>query len=488
MPTYLQQLYQYFRNLTLNSIGASRELHELLADRDVNKALELMQDRDVEVDQAIKEYNPQTHDVMKRPNKYRKSGEDYITEKLPRTRQRYINEVELFFLLGNPIIFSKREGDDEAFGLFTDFLREQHFNSRLRQVKRLAGAETEAALLYHVYRADNADRREVKSVVLARSTGYRLRPLFDQYGNMTAFGYGYVVKEGGRNVQHWDFQTPDLLAYCHKAPLGWAVDIYPNPTGKINVIYFQQPKAWDGTELRIHREEMLDSKTADTNNYFADPIAMATVDVIDSMTDPDKPGKLIQLRGENSRFGYVNPPMSSETRRDEKADLQRSILFDSYTPDFSFESMKGMGTLSGAAIKNAMILGYIKRAMRLETYDEMMTRHNSLVIALLSFLHPDKASALEQLAVDSTFAEPFATDERAKWNALCSLYSAGLLSLEEAVEQLGICDHPDAEVERLKAAMEAERQANAENKAPHNKGFGGGDTTAEAKSQGEDTL
>lgn len=314
MNNYLQQLLTYFRNLTLNSVGARRDLYQLLQDKDINRALNMLQNRDDEVDIAIKEYNPQTHDVMKRPNKYRKGDDPYITEKLPRTRARYINEIELFFLLGNPILWKKEDGDDEAFALFTDFLDEQYFNSRIRQAKRLAGSETESAIICHIYRDDRIGERKVKMNVLARSKGYRLRPQFDTMGTMTAFAYGYVTKESNRTVQHWDFQTPDILAFCKKGSIGWEVEIYPNPTGKINLVYFQQPKAWDGAEQRINREEMLDSKTGDTNNYFSDPIAAATADVIQTMVDPDKPGKLIQMSSKDSRFEYVNPPQASETR------------------------------------------------------------------------------------------------------------------------------------------------------------------------------
>jgi Phage portal protein, SPP1 Gp6-like. len=458
MNNYLQQILTYFRNLTLNASGVSRDLYQLLQDKDISRALDMLQNRDDEVDQAIKEYNPQTHDVMKRPNKFRKGDDPYITEKLPRTRARYINDIELFFLLGNPIEWKKEEGDDEAFSLFTDFLEEQHFNSRIRQAKRLAGAETESALIAHIYRDDDTGERRVKLNVLARSKGYRLRPLFDTIGNMTAFAYGYVTKEHGRSIQHWDFQTPKILAYCRKAQIGWEVEIYPNPTGKINVIYFQQPKAWDGAEARINREEMLDSKTGDTNNYFSDPTPAATADVIQTMTDPNKPGKLIQLTGEKSRFEYVNPPQASQTRDAEKSDLSKSILFDTYTPDFDTEAMRGFGTLSGVAIRNAFILGYIKRDNRKEIYDELVGRFRNIVIAILAYEHPDKRAALEALKIKFEFAEPFADDKQAKWQSIASLYQAGLISLETAVTMLSLTDAPEEEIARLLAASAQKQQ------------------------------
>ncbi len=466
MNTYLQQIFTYFRNVTLNATGINRNLYQLLEDKDVWRALEMMQDRDTEVDEAIKEYNPQTHDVMKRPNKYRRGDDPYITEKLPRTRQRYINEVELFFLLGNPIVWKKKSGDDEAYSLFAKFLKDQYFDSRIREAKRLAGAETESALICHIYRDDDTGERRYKLNVLARSTGYRLRPLFDQYRNMTAFAYGYVTYENGRNIQHWDFQTPKIIANCKRGAIGWEVDIYPNPTGKINVIYFKQPKSWDGAEPRIAREEMLDSKTGDTNNYFSDPIAVATADVVDSLVDPDKPGKLIQLGGSNSRFDYLNPPQASQTRDAEKADLNKSILFDTYTPDFDPDSMRGLGALSGVAIRNAMILGYIKRDNRKEIYGELVGRFRNIVLAILAFEHPNKAKELNELEIDFEFGEPFNDDKQANWAAIVQIYSAGLVSLDTAVMMLALTDAPEEEVAKLNEAKQQAMMMEQVAKAP----------------------
>lgn len=440
----------FFRNLALNSIGVKRDLYTRLQDGDVSGALQMMTERDSEVDKAIKEYNPQTHDVMFRPDKHRRDRDDYVTEKLPRSRQRYINEVELFFMLSNPIVWKKEAGDDECYRLFLDFIKEQHFNSRMRQAKRLAGAETESAKLYHIYRDESTNDKKVKSVILARSTGYRLRTLIDQFGTMTAFAYGYTLNESGTSVQHWDFQTPDFLIYTKRSGIGWQIETYPNPTGKINILYYRQPKAWDGVEARIKREEMLDSKIGDTNNYFADPIAEATADVIQAMLDPDKPGKLIQLTTKDSKFGYVNPPQSSELRAAEKDDLHKSILFDTYTPDFDFENMKGMGTLTGVAIRNAMVLGYIKRDNRLEIYEEIVARDANVMIAILKFLYPEKADLFDELKISFEFAEPFLEDKQSKWNAIASLYKDGLLSLEIAVTMLSLTDAPEEEIERLK--------------------------------------
>lgn len=447
---FVTNIQQYFRNLILNATGAERTLFELVADGDVQHALNLMNSNETDVDNALKEYYPQKHDIMYRRNKYPKNKEPYITCKLPRARQRYINEVELFFLLGNDIIWKKTDGSDEAFKLFSDFLADTRFNSKMRAVKRLAGSETECAKLYRLYKDEN-NKPQCDVVVLARSLGYELRILKDQYGNLIAFAYGYKLRDAeGKAVQHWDFLTKDMTYETTKQAVGWSVDQYPNPTSKINLIYFQQPKAWDGVEPRLKREEELDSKIGDTNNYFADPIAKATADVISSMFSPEMPAKMLQLAGPNSQFEYVNPPQSSELRKAEKDDLKDSILFDTFTPDFSFDKLRGMGTLTGKAIKNAMILGYLKRANRMEIYGELIDREKNVIIAVLKFLHPEMEKKLDELRITFEFAEPFDEDEKENWRSIADLYGAGLISLDEAVKRLALTDDPATELDLIR--------------------------------------
>lgn len=447
---YISKILNAFKNVVLNAEGADRDLNSLIAKREIWKAIDLMENNDVEVDKAIREYNPQTHDVMKRPNKYRDGDEPYITEKLPRTRARYINEIELFFLLGKPIVWSLKKGDEEAYELFTEFLADMRFDSRIRQLKRLAGSELESAIVFNLTNSNGMVN--AKPFVISRSRGYRLRPMFDQYGDLVALAYGYKRREGGKNVTHYDILTKDFTHYCSFRDGEWEVDTYPNITGKINAIFFRQAKAWDGAVPRIHREEMLDSKIADTNNYFADPMAAATADVIDNLATPDKPGRLIQLTGANSKFEYINPPQNSATRDSETITLKQSILFDTFTPDFSYENMKGLGTLSGAAMHNALILGYIKRDILKETYEDLVGRLRNIILAILKVQHPEMAAKIDTLRIGFEFAEPFDSDKRDLWSAIANLYAAGVISLETAVEMLSLTNAPNDEVLKIRAS------------------------------------
>jgi hypothetical protein len=110
-----------------------------------------------------------------------------------------------------------------------------------------------------------------------------------------------------------------------------------------------------------------------------------------------------------------------------------------------------MGTLSGVAIRNAMALGYIKRANRMEIYGELVDRDVKVIIGVLQFLNPDMAAKLGELQISFEFAEPFQTDKRDEWQSIVTLYSGGLVSLEEAVRRLGLTVDPVAELERIMA-------------------------------------
>ena len=453
---FIEAVFNLLRNKTLNSLGVERDLMKLIQDRDISRVQTLLQNRDVEVIQSIEEYNPITHEVNKRRDKMRKDKEPYKVEKLPRTRQIYINEVELFFLLGNPIKWKNNvKGTDEAFKAYNDFLQDTRFHTTMRQAKRLAGAETESAKVYHIY--DDNGKPGVKVLVISKSKGYILRPLFDQYENMIAFGYGYNLKEGDRTVEHFDIETPSYIFRCKKVNIGWEVTPLVNPSGKINVIYYKQDKAWYGTQPRCDREEHIDSKAADTNNYFADPKLKATTDVIQSLADAGTVGEIIQLSSkDNSSIDYLVPPEYSSMKDSEKKDLNNSILFDSFTPDFSFENMKGMGTLSGEALKRAMTLGYIKRDNLKETYDILVDREKNLILAIMmNVTHIYLRDQLAKVNITHEFAEPFNEDKEKLWASIGKLYNDGVISLDLTVNMLSLTDAPDEEIERIKSERQS---------------------------------
>ena len=79
----IEAIFNAIRNKTLNSLGVERDLMKLIEDKDISQVESMMQNRDLEVCESIREYNPETHEVNKRRDKKRKGREPYKVQKLP---------------------------------------------------------------------------------------------------------------------------------------------------------------------------------------------------------------------------------------------------------------------------------------------------------------------------------------------------------------------------------------------------------------------
>ena len=62
----LNYIFNLFQNSVLNSLGVERSLLEVIQAGDIDRAKEMMQCRDYEVDKALREYDPEAHEVNRR--------------------------------------------------------------------------------------------------------------------------------------------------------------------------------------------------------------------------------------------------------------------------------------------------------------------------------------------------------------------------------------------------------------------------------------
>lgn len=437
----------------------------------VEDAINLFENHTEQVEEAIREYNTKTHTIMARQDKVRKDKSDYRTWKLPRNWQQYINEIELFFLLANGIkwelLNDDQESNDklkEAFNKFGKLLKKLHYDSRTREFKRLAGAETECAKLYAYYKDEG--EAKLRIVILARSKGYKLRPLFNIYGDLKAFAVGYDVKDGNGNLLHrWDVYTSETYYHCTQNEVGsetpgWTVTTEVNPFGKIPIIYARQKKAWAGAEERIERDEWLDSKNADCNEYFADPMLKMSKSVKNGLMDPKQVGKVIQVGNKDDVFEYVTPPDASDLKDKEKSVLKESILNSTMTPDLSYENVKGLGAISGEAITKANLIAYIKRLNNMEIYDELFERDASLIIEIMATaLFPEDRAILRSMEINHNYQDPAVgqsdnSEEIARWADIG-------MSDEAIVEANRNVTNKQLELKRLKRKRQEEEEAAA---------------------------
>ncbi|MBQ6771359.1 MAG: phage portal protein [Bacteroidales bacterium] len=457
--------FDLFRNYVNALIGRNQEFEKLLAAKDITAVKEQMTSRVDAVLLALKEYDTKSHEIMKRPDKEitDKKGKFLRYEptwKLPIPYPVFINEIALVFLYGRPVKWTQlSEGTDEGFKAYQDFIKETRFDSKIRECKRIAGAETESAMLFRVYRDEDDNTAKCQIRVLAKSKGDEIYTRFDQYGNMLAFAWGYFVKDEGQGVTyHFDVYTKKAIYHCSKKSLGWDVVEEINFIGKIPVIYFQQEKEWDGVEILIHREESIASHTADTNDYFADPMLLMASDIIRNLPEKSEAGKTLFTNdkdGVEKAAKYLTWDNASESKQKELEWLQTQILQKSFTPNITTDSLKAISQLSAKALKTVMMLADIKAAKRKETHDELLDRAASLIKAIIgNVLDVSLKSQCDSLIVGHEFQEPFGDDIADDLDNVIKAVDAGIMSTETGIELNPLIKDPHRESERIASESE----------------------------------
>ena len=461
---------QMFTNYLNAVVGRNQEFEELIKAKDISRVKELFTTREALTAEAMKEYDPKQHEIMSRPDKILKNpkGERKGTLKrwkLPINYPQYINEIALVFIYGRPIKWTNQsEGTDKAFSAFQDLIKRTRFDSKVRQCKRLAGAETQSAMLFRVFR-NNENKPDCQIRVLAKSKGDEIYARWDMYENLVSFAWGYYVKDSSTETSyHFDIFTADVIYRCKRVLTGWEVVEELNPIGKIPVILFQQDKEWKGVEPLIEREEYIGSRTADTNDYFADPMFIVDTDIIKNMPDKNDENKTLISKGKDDvskAAHYLTWDSAPESKQKEIEWLQKHILTKTFTPNIDFESMKGLSNVSGKALKQMMLLADIKAQRHKEVHDEMLDRTGNLVIAIIgNVLNIALRSECNNLVVGHEFQEPFGEDIKETIENIAKAKDAEMLSTEGAIELNPLVKDKEQELKRIEKenAEAAQRQ------------------------------
>lgn len=459
-----------FTNYLNAVVGRNQEFDELIKAKDISRVKSLFQSREEMTAEAMIEYDTRMHEINKREDKIvrNKLGQRKGTVKrwkLPLNYPQYINEISVVFIYGRPVKWTL-QGDtgDKAFEAFKDVIKRTRFDSKVRQCKRLAGAETQSAMLFRVFR-NNEGKPDVQIRVLARSKGDEIYSRWDIYENLVSFAWGYYVKEDSTHtVYHFDIFTPEVIYRCKQVMTGWEVTPEENLIGKIPVILFQQEKEWTGVEPLIEREEYIGSRTADTNDYFSDPMFLIHEDIIKNMPEKGDENKTLRIRGNNvddvSKYAkYLTWDSAPDSKQKEVEWLQKHILSKTFTPNIDFDNMKGLSNVSGKALKQMMLLADIKASRHKESHDELLDRTSNLILSIIgNVLQVALKSECENTVIAHEFQEPFGEDIAEVIANIAKAKDAEMLSTEGAVELNPIIKDHNLELKRLEQEKEQSAQ------------------------------
>lgn len=465
-------IFDYFFSRVKTSLGYQQTFEQLVEAGNIPAALSLMSCDNVQQTEAIKQYELAQHAIMQRQDKavFDANGnfKGWVKRwKLPLSYPKYINEIALAFLYGRPLLWNQdSEGTDNAFALYQEWINDRHFMSKWRMCKLLAGKETKAALLFHCYQ-NKEGKADCLIKVLAKSLGDDIYYMKDQFDRLVYFARGYWLKDTGNNsVYHVDIYTDDWVYECKRQAVGWDIQKVRNFIGKKPVILMEQETEWDGAERLMERQEHLKSRTADVNDYFADPALVATADVVKGMPDKDSENKLYVL-SEKGKLEYLTPDGASELKQNEMDDNEKHIFRETFTPNIDFEIMRTLSNVSGKALKQMMLLAEIKANKRKDTHDEYLTRAFSLIKAIMgNVTNIEQHAEIEKLKASHEYQEPFGEDIAEVIANAVKEVNAGGMSKETLIEQNPLVRNKEreklriAEEERIKEEKQAAQAQN----------------------------
>lgn len=440
------------------------------------------------VDAANKALDPKMHDIMnpllRKDKKVRvdvdedadsakkiitTDGEAIATrtEKVARIAialQKLIIKRAVSFCFGNPVAYNATPTDESqamVLHALKRILSDVKTNSLNRRIGRaIFGYKECAELWYPVEKPHNKygfpSKFKLRCAIFSPAFGDELFPYFDNSGDMVAFSRSFSRKdtkgvltsyfETYTDEEHWLWQTNGVGAAAT------LVDGFPKAVaiGKIPVVYGYQPHfETEDVDKLIDRLELLLSNFADTNDYHASPKIFVTGQ-INGWTKKGESGAVIE--GEpGSTMQYVSWANAPEAVKLEIETLLKLIYTITQTPDISFDSVKGLGAVSGIALKLLFMDAHLKVQDKREIFDDFLQRRANILMAYIAQFNTTLASACDELEVEPEITPYILTnemDDLAYW--MTANGNKAVISQEESIEMAGISGNAALTMQKIK--------------------------------------
>lgn len=392
---------------------------------------------------------------------------------IPITLQKKIVTTATAFEFGEPVTLLPNEINelsDEIFRLW----RINRIDSKLFKAKFLQKSELQSAILFYIEDQSKKTilntllglnkKLEIKSRLLTNDKGL-MYPYFDSYGDMKAFTWEFVTKEKGKDVNNYWVYTDETVYQSNNSTGVFVTTAVKHGFGKIPIVYMTQEKSeWDDVNELIDRLEVSMSKLGDSNDYTGHPILKMYGDV-KGAPQKDDSGKAFILETKVLKDGtkitsdvdfltYDNAPESVKLEIEQ---LEKFIYSLTSTPDISFDNVKGMGNVSGVALKLLFLDAIIKaKANEPENKTTVERIVNVLMSGVVTTTQTSKKNLATTTFFDVKFNSVIPQDFDTLVKTLAAAHKDGIMSKKKAVEMLDVAEDIEEEVNLINGAQTAD--------------------------------
>lgn len=412
-------------------------------------------------------------DEFKRPDKQIKDENGHIERleyvaRIGLALQKLIVKRAASFAFGNPVnITAETDGNktqEQILEAVKRVLRDNKVHSFNRRVARELFSFTEVAEVWFPVEGETHETYgfekniKLRKAIFAPSKGDTLYPLFDDNGDMVAFSREYMAKgEDDKKVPHLDTYTPDWIIEYRKGENGWEIkQETKNPLGKIPVVYARQEVPdWQDVQDLIDRLEKLLSNFADTNDYHASP-KIFVQGKITGFTKKGESGAILEGT-EGSTASYLSWQHAPESVKLEIETLTRMIYTLTQTPDIAFDSVRGIGNVTGIALKMLFMDAHLKVADKMEIMEDYLLRRLNIIKAYMGVMNNAWKTEAEKLEIEVEVV-PFMVDDMRSEVELLVTANGGkpVISQKTSIKLANLVNDHDAEAAQIKEENERE--------------------------------
>lgn len=402
--------------------------------------------------------------------------EETTTRKEPVARialalQKLIVKRHVAFLFGNPVWLNaeaREEQEKTVLQAVKRALSDVKEKSLNRKVARQIFSCTEVAELWYPVMRDNNtygfnSKYKLRCAVFSPLFGDNLYPYFDDSGDMIAFSREYVVEgPDKKKATYFETYTDKLFFKWVQGSSGYEiVEDYPkeNAVGKIPVVYGKQGEVeWADVQNLIDRLEKLLSNFADTNDYHASPKIVVKGNLT-GFAKKGEAGAVLQLEGDDASAQYLSWQNAPEAVKLEIETLLRMIYTITQTPDISFDAVKGLGAISGVALKLLFMDAHLKVQDHCEVFDEYLQRRINVIKAFIAQFEVKLKDAANKLQIEPEIIPYMIDDEKAdieKW--VLANGNKPLVSQKRSAELAGLVKDTEEDYKTLQEESDRDKQ------------------------------
>lgn len=456
------------------------ELNEILALPTILEQITALKERSTDqpsIAEYLKQWDPSKHDIfdaLERPDKtiYNErvsavnGAPEQVVDRIEKVArigiavQKLITKRSVAFLFGCPVKLTTGQLTDpekKVLKAVEKIQTDNKINSFNRKVARSLFKSTEVAEYWYALDSDKpvnhtlTTKKKIKCAVFAPDRGDILYPLFDDYGDLIAFSREVAIKKGTVTTTHFETWTSEKYYHWVQDGSEWREyeGVKDNLLKKIPIIYAtQEDVEWADVQFLIDRLEKLLSNFADTNDYHASPTIKVKGKVL-GFAKKGEAGKIIELDSD-ADASYLSWDKAPESVQLEINTLFRMIYTITQTPDISFEAIKGIGTVSGVALKLMFSDAHLKVMDKQEIFDEFLQRRINLLKTFISTLSSGLKSACDSIEITPEITPFMIDDEKTMIEALTLANgNKPLVSHLTSIKAAGMVANADEELTQI---------------------------------------